>query len=212
MPDYFKPVRAGDKLDIKAPTWNAMLDAARAHQNRSQSGGGPGPTTIVVPDVVMIHNGSGGEVGPFSVLGIDGVKVEPGTDLQQFLNAPLLKGVTPTALHLGKFVVTLNRIAANSVGRAVILGATVVKVDMKAEGQRYADATVGSTAHLTSSGAGPARILYTEAGTGVKWALVRIGGGGSISIGEYRGMVYSMVADKEAGWEFLMYTPWTPPV
>lgn len=177
MPDYFKRVQAGDPLDIKAPTWNAMLEAAQAHQSRMQGGGAPGTARVITPDVVDVYNDSGTGVGAFEVLGVDDVLVAPSADLQQFVNRPCLRGVAPTEEHAGKFVVTTNAIPAGGIGRAVVLGATVCKVDMQAADDRYADVYAGDTTKLKSGTTGPARILHVEAGTGVQWAVVRIDGG-----------------------------------
>lgn len=189
MPDYFKPVRAGDKLEIKAPTWNAMLEAALAHKRAGESGGVPGAGRVPVPDVVMIHNASGQDVPAFGILGIDGVLVGPDTDLQQFLNKPCLSGVSPTADHAGKFAVTINAIASGGIGRAIVLGVTACKVEMKAASDKYADVLPGSTTKLKSAATGAAKIIYTAGSTGEQWALVQIGSSGASDLARVR--VYS---------------------
>jgi hypothetical protein len=110
-------VKAGDRLEIRAPVWNKMLDAARDRQaQQHNTGRTPGPDFRGVP--VLIKNSSGADRSQYEILGVSGV-VFAATD-DGFKQRIVLTGVTPaTDSHEGKFAVLAEPIGDEDIGPAV---------------------------------------------------------------------------------------------
>jgi len=166
-------VKGGDRLEIRAPVWNKMLDAARGHQARQHSTGStPGPDFRGVP--VLIKNNSGYDRSQYDILGISGV-VFAATD-DGFKQRIVLTGVTPaTGSHEGKFAVLAEPINDGEIGPAILDGTTICQVNITDATHKYADIANGDAAKLVSAKSGPVQIIWIESGTGTKWAVVRIG-------------------------------------
>ena len=174
--DHLKKVKSGDPLAFPAATFNAFVDAARAHQAGQRSINGEGTRSVGHITTVNVQNASGSDVGRFGVLGIDGPAIGPEQNLAEFQGRPTLKGVTPVAgTHNGTFVVLLDPVGDGRIGRGCAAGVTVAKIDVADESHTHADIANGVTAHLASGTSGAARILWKESGTGEKWALLRLG-------------------------------------
>jgi len=124
---------------------------------------------------VHVKNASGADRARFAVLGIDSPIFSPSEAADNFANQVALVGVTPTADHAGKFVVLLEPIADGEIGQAVVSGVTPVKVNVTDEAHTRADVQAGQAGYLASGDSGSALILWKEAGTGEKWALVNLG-------------------------------------
>lgn len=155
----------------------AALNAAFAASGR-QTGGGAGSAPR---GTVYVQNNSGTLVERFGVLGVDGVVVDHATNDAEFLRRVLLAGNEPAIeTHRGNFVVCLEPIDDGNVGRCAVVGLVQVQVDVIDALHGYADIKDADLAKLQSSGGGSARIVWKEAGTGTKWALVALGepGGG----------------------------------
>ena len=82
----------------------------------------------------------------------------------------------------GKIAVLLEPIRAGEIGLAVVSGAVPCRVNVTNAAHGYADLTAGGAVSLTSGASGPARILWQESGTGLKWAVVLLGAGGGSSV------------------------------
>ena len=166
-------VKAGDPLEIRAPVWNAMLDAARGRQAQQHSTGRtPGPDFRGVP--VLIKNDSGADRSQYEILGISGV-VFAATD-DGFKQRIVLTGETPAAdSHEGKFAVLAEPIGDGDIGPAIVDGTTICQINITDADHEYADIADGDAAKLVSAKSGPVQIIWIESGTGTKWAVVRIG-------------------------------------
>ena len=166
-------VKAGDPLDIRAPVWNAFIDAARDHQAREHMiGRTPGPDFRGVP--VLVKNNSGGNLGRYSVLGISGVAFSATDD--GFKQRVVFTGVTPaTNSHEGKFAILAAPIDNGDIGPAVVDGSTICQVNVTDTSHKYAEVASGDSAKLASAEEGSAQILWAESGTGTKWVIVRLG-------------------------------------
>jgi len=134
--------------------------------------------------VVPIENNSGGNVGQYSVLGIDGCGViTPTSNLAEFQSRRLLSGVMPTSAHAGRFAILLDAIPAGQIGRAIVCGVAAVQV-MRTAGDSQPDFVdiVASQTYLAAAQSG-AEVLYCDpapgSGSAAVWAYVRIPGPGS---------------------------------
>ena len=159
-----------------AATWNAVLDVAEA--GRLSVGGQanvPLSSRHNSNETVLVKNTSGSLVPRFGVLGVESVLIEPAANLPEFQNRIALLGTTPVAAdHASRFAITLEPIPAGKIGRASITGIARVKVDKQADDERTAGVVDGEVGYLSGGGDG-VEILYSEAGTGVKWAVAKFG-------------------------------------
>jgi len=185
MADTLKKVKPGDPLVIPAATFNTFVDAAQDFLRRQRDIGRTPAAERPPFETVLLKNASGADRGRFDVLGIDGPVFTPTDSLETFTNGIALVGVTPTAAHAGNFAVLVEPIQAGQIGRACILGACPVKVNVVSASDTFADVEPGVTTRLKSGSSGAAaRILWKESGTGEKWAVVRLGNpaGGALAV------------------------------
>ncbi len=170
-----KRVSRGSPIRIPADVWNVVLDMVRDYLRRE--GGGAGRLGFGSdPDVVMVKNVSDTDAPQFGVLGVHDILFSPDDNEQGFRERPALCGATPDAdLHLGKFVVCLEPIVSQGIGRALLSGVTPVKVNVVDGDHKFADIADGDCVRLESATFGSAQILYAQSGTGEKWAVVRLG-------------------------------------
>ena len=82
MVDTLKKVKSGDPLRIPAATFNAMIDAARDHQQRRQGREQTSFPAFRQSGIVLARNDSGSDRDRFDGLGIDAVDA-PLRDLQE---------------------------------------------------------------------------------------------------------------------------------
>ena len=176
MVDTFGHVAPGQPLRIPARTWNALMDDARRSTLPSDMFGSGSLGGADLGPVIWIKNTSGGNLDRFSVVGIDGIVIDPADNLAEFKRVLALQGTTPAAgRHDEKFAVLAEPVIDGRLGRAWVTGVCVVQVNMTAAAHGCATITDADATMLTSAPTGPARILYVESGTGTKWAVVRLG-------------------------------------
>lgn len=178
MGDTLEKVKPGDPLAIPAATFNTFVDSARDYLQRHHDQRGQATPTARHNCIIHVRNDSGADRERYEVLGIGSPIFDPASNEEAFKDAPAVSGVTPAkADHAGKFVVHLEPVAAGELALAVAAGAMPACVDVPDEDfpYRMAEVTVASTANLTAVKRGSAAILWREGGTGVQWALVRLG-------------------------------------
>ena len=178
--DPFAKVMPGQTLQIPAAAYNAFVDAARSHRgNQTDATSDP----IREPGragLVPTRNDSGALVPRFGILGVDSPLFTPSDALDAFKRRVTLAGSTPAdASHTGRFVIALEPIAPGALGMACASGLCAVQVDFPPDDgreRRFVDIADGVTGNLKAGDSGAATILWREAGTGVRWAIVRLGG------------------------------------
>jgi hypothetical protein len=171
----FEKVQRGRPLDISAEVWNAMLDAAKAHKGKRHDQQINPAQTFRQGDVVKIKNASGLDLPRLSVLGISDVIISPDENLREFKNQVAFVGTVPTAKHEGKFVILLDALRADRIGRAWVSGVVPVKLKVSDDCDCFAEVHPGYVDHLLTSDYGSSQVLWKEPGTGLKWGVVRIG-------------------------------------
>ena len=198
MSDPFRKVKSGDPLVIPATAYNAMLDAAIANM-RSQSK--PSQVRGEQGLHVLVRNETGNALEQFEILGIEGPVFHPRNQSNAFQQTPVLRGVVPKEKHKGKFVVLQEPVAQGSVARACISGLTVARVYVEEpeDGKGYTapktcDIEKEESYCLKSTASGGASILWIEDGTGLKWALIRVGHGDTSTL-------FPVVLEKSDGEE-----------
>ena len=170
-----RKVRSGQKLSIPAGAYNAFIDAAADYQRRTAGIGQKAEPSLRQAGIVLIRNDSGSDQNRLAVLGIDSPIIGPTSNEDEFKNRVALSCVTPAAdTHEGRFVILLEPIAVGKIGRAYAAGICPARVQVKDEDHWFADVKDGETSCLESRASGAAQILWKEAGTGLKWAIVRL--------------------------------------
>ncbi len=133
--------------------------------------------------VVKVSNTSGADRNAGEILGVGGIVLpnptSTPTDPQtsNFFYDPILNGAEPTtADDFGNFVVCLEPIANNAVGRAVISGLCAVQVNLINNSDGFADVTNNDSTQLTSGPIGSASIVVVPgSGTGKQLVLAIVG-------------------------------------
>jgi hypothetical protein len=173
-----RKVNPGDPLRIPAGAYNAFVDAANAHRNNEQTFVAESTRGVQQASIVLVRNDSGSARQRFEILGVGTPVIDPSHNEDEFKNRVALSGVTPIAgTHEGKFVVLAEPIASGKIGRAFAAGVCAVKINVVGETEetRLVEMAGGTTANLEVDRRGSAAILWRVGGTGVQWAVVRLG-------------------------------------
>jgi hypothetical protein len=167
-----------DPLVIPAAAYNAFIDAALDFRQRTAHLGQGAQPSFSQASIVLVRNDSGSNQNRMAVLGVDAPIIDPSANEEEFRNRVALACVAPEeGTHEGRFVVLAEPIAHGKIGRAYAAGVCPVKVDVPDEEHewRYAEIADGITANLKVSMQGSAGILWRAGGTGVQWAVIRLG-------------------------------------
>ena len=184
MGDSLKKVKSGDALAIPASTFNAFVDAARDFQSRQLQQSRAASQSAPHTGIILVKNASGADRSRFDILGVDSPVFSPAEALGSFQSSVVVNGVTPTtASHAGRFVVLLEPLASNAIGKAVVAGAVPVQLTIDSDSDKFADVNNGQCGSLKSAKSGAAAILWKAAASGTVWAIVRIGAGGGVEAG-----------------------------
>ena len=172
-----KKIQSGQPLVISAAAYNAFVDAALDYRQRGSRVGQGSQPVFPQTGVILVRNDSGADRGRFEVLGLDVPVIAPDVNEEAFKNHLALAGVLPVAgMHEGRYAVLSEPVAAGGIGRAVVDGATVVKVTVADEAQApgFAEIAGGDATVLAAGESGSAAILWRAGGTGPQWAVVRL--------------------------------------
>ena len=172
--DKFAKTQPGRPLEIPAPTWNAMVDAARAHAQHQHDQETDSDIPFRQGDIVKVRNQTGKDLSQFEVLGLTDPIIDPSVKLREFKNQVALKGITPTDDHAGQFLILLDPLRDNRIGRGWVSGVCPARINVEEDWHEYADVSDGSTSELKTKPAGAAQIIWREPGLGLKWAVVRL--------------------------------------
>lgn len=179
MADWSGKVRPGDPLRMPAATLNNAIDAARAERGHRFDRDRPGAiTSLYSPAIVRILNQTGSSLDVGSVVKLGSPIIDPTENLDEWQAKPSFAGEVPDADD-NHFAVLLEPIAAGEIGRAVVDGMAQVRIDVADEGHGFAAPAASFTDQLASASTGAAKILWKEAGTGLKRATVQLGPAGA---------------------------------
>lgn len=213
--DIYKHVNPGDKVGLRAPSWNAAMDAAKFVQDRLAKAGAGGGQFFPQSGIIDVYNDTGVAHDQFDVLGVDGPMTGPDTDEDEFRYRLTLNGIIPE--ERGVFVVLQEPLDADGIAKAVIAGLTIVRVEGDVSVGDLVDADLtGTTEFLVADSSGTGRVVWvggwtsidatsgsgSGSGADLRWALVLLGaGGGSALWGKLN-------ADADSG-EDVEVTVWT---
>lgn len=129
---------------------------------------------------ILVRNDTGSTLLALSCVEIGDPTISAVNAPFELMRHPMFAADTPTASDVA-FAITEEPIPAGQYGRAVVLGVVPCDLNVTDTGHGYAAPVSGSTV-LTSAATGPARILWSEGGTGTQKAVILIdrqGSGGS---------------------------------
>ena len=201
-------VRSGDKVVIKASTWNAFIDAANFAKEQRQNQLGKGLKSGVAAGIVLVKNAESEQRDRFSALVLSDVAVPPNVNEDEFVSCPpVFIGQKMTEEREGKpYAILLQPLAHDEIGRAMVLGITPAKVTIQDTDDQYAVPTPeSSTGALQSDATGVARILWKAGGSGSQWCLLQLGGAGSGAGGEKAFMCKVNGGSVKEGYQVTVY-------
>lgn len=124
--------------------------------------------------VGYVKNQTDSNLDMYSVVGLDAPMFARATT--ERTDRLRLKGVVPESPeHCGRFGVYIEPVRNQKIGRAVLSGITLAKINVTKLQHRWADVTDEDPSKLTSRDAGGAEILEVPTTTGVQLLWVRIG-------------------------------------
>ena len=122
-----------------------------------------------------MKNITGDSLGRDSIVGIGDALITPDGNLTQFRTQQIVEADTPTTPdHFGLWGVLTQPLRKDGIGWAQVSGLRAVQVDFDYEDQPYADIETDDLEKL-KGGEGGARVIWKPEGTGIKWAVVRLG-------------------------------------
>jgi hypothetical protein len=183
MADPLRKVRRGEALSIPAEAWNRLMDIARADGSDRLLGDAEQGAARRDLDVALVKNTTSRDLPLWGGITLGAPVFPPasgtgGSLPQDFAERTVLTGVEPAACA-GRGAVLLQPLAPGAIGRAVVSGILCCRVRVTASGMRRAafvpwDASAESTYPLADH-AGPIELLWTEPGTGVRYAVAMLG-------------------------------------
>ncbi len=220
----FRKVKPGQDLEIPAMTWNGLMDTAR--QVRQQNAGTRVPQGLHAYNatVVTVKNVSGEPIRQYRAVRLGDPIIFPSDNEEEFKQRVTFKADVPEGNEEGRWAVLLEPLAAGvgegdedngAIGRAVVIGVVVCRIDLIATGDTHVDVVAGETIPESST-SGPAQILWVAGGpgtataTGEQWALIKLGAGGSLPVGQYQYMTFQVVSQNTNGFDFTRSHPMLP--
>jgi len=189
MADPYQPVQQNGQIQVTARTWNGLLKAGQDYSRRKYgtATGGVLDSKLTPSCRIWVFN-SGPELPEFSVVGFGNMPAPPTSRPLDAIDEPLFLATTPTAV--GPFAILAGSLAPGEIGEGIIAGAAVVQINVSDPTHGFALPADGNSAALTSDSAGGVPILWKDTGTGLKWAVVLLGGGGAV-----QSITFSVVTD-----------------
>ncbi len=176
--DDLKKVSRGQPLRIPAMAYNSFIDAAVDFRNRTMSLGKEDRPKDTRNGIVYVKNNSGADLPQFSVVGLTDILIYPEDNEPEFKRQVALIGEVPVhPYHRGKFAILAEPLAEDRIGLAYIEGICPVRLYVFDDTWECptADIDDGTTEDLRAVTYGAASILWRQGGTGLQWAVVRLG-------------------------------------
>ncbi len=175
-------VQIGDNLEIKAKTWNTFIDTANYIKNLQSNQGAKSIKNGIYNGIVLVKNLESSTYPQYSALALTDILIKPSNNEYDFKDGvPTFSGRKMTEdISSTPYVILLEPIASNSVGRGLLLGITPAKVSIIDIDDNYATPTLNSAkGSLESCSTGVARILWKAGTSGEQWCMLQLGGAGS---------------------------------
>lgn len=189
-------VSPGETFRPAAADWNRFLEAATEYERNKFNGGAPPGVRVYDPNRLRVRNDTGAALGLGAVVEIGAPVIGPALNLDEFLGNPTATATTPGDSARGRWGILAEAIPDTRYGKAIVAGVCPARIRVLDAAHQYVDAIPDgvSAIHLATDCHGSARILWREAGTGAKWALIRLG----VRDDEGRGLKFTLL-DSLAG-------------
>jgi len=176
--DPFRRVTSGDKLEIAADAWNAVVEAAMAHRrNRGRAANKPAPE-LKSTGIIRVVNNTGAPRSRLDVVGLQSPAIDPGDNENEFLRYVIFNAVAPSEDYQGKFAILLEPLGNGKVGHAYVSGvcpAYIYYSDESEADYKFADVNPGDPSGLKPVEKGGSGQILWKAGTSSRvLALVRL--------------------------------------
>lgn len=174
-------VKPGDKVQIKADTWNAFIDAANFARSMKDSQGSLGMNAGMSEGVILVKNDEEESFPRYSALVLTDILISPEENEDEFVSRPpVFIGKRMTEKYADTpYGILMEPIEPGKIGRAKILGVTPAQIYVNDSSHQYvkpiADSEDGS---MESAETGVTKILWKGGVKGTYWALLQIGGAG----------------------------------
>jgi hypothetical protein len=169
--DKFQTVTAGQPLQVPAATWNAMLDAARAHEQSKFNLQAGSDSQARRPSLAKVQNQTAVVLGQFSIVGLGNPLVAPSANFAEFQRETAVGVGLPSGGD--RFGVLLEPLAPGRIGMAAVAGVVATRVAVGDQIYSRAQVMPGQTSFLANVPHGPASILWMEAIGVIRWCLIR---------------------------------------
>lgn len=170
----------GEAFPFGAGFWNPVLQAA-ADFRASQSPQPAGPAGLLPGQhaiEVLVRNESSGTVDRHGVLRISGIAITPTAAEARFRDRPIFIGQAPNGSSTHGIVVTIEPIKQNAIGRAIIVGLAVAKVNVTDAAHKFAKPVNTNTTKFDSDAAEGFPLIYgVHTGTQPSWCAILLGSG-----------------------------------
>lgn len=141
---------------------------------RSQQNAGIGAFDVIPRDcMIEVKNNTGADLDEWQVVGLGAATTPPSESEQEFVERHVLNAEVPASTHESKFAILQEAIPSGEIGRALVAGVTIARVDVNSTSDERA-AVQASVYRLDSGSSGPCRILYAESTGDNQLALVLI--------------------------------------
>jgi hypothetical protein len=175
-----KKVTPGMPFSVDAPTWNAFIDAAGAHQQAARGGRGGRTAANPSPVIIQVLNDTDDPMDRFSAVKLVEPVVTPeDPNEDEFLGRVVMKADTPDEASAGGWAVVQADLPPGEIGPAVVLGVTQAWIGLVSAEHTHVEAEGAVPA---SGCSGTAQILWVAGGvgtataTGEQWALIKLAG------------------------------------
>lgn len=201
MGDPYKKVLPGQRLQFPAEAFNAFLEAARDVRGRRHNHGGRSGEEFRQTGIVTVRNQTGASQPRFAIVALRAPIIVPTAKLREFKNRVSFNGVIPESpARCERFAVLLEPLKAGAIGRGVVAGVTIVRLEVIHENDSAAEPVAGVAGHLRGTPYGQTRVLWKEPGLGLKWAVVRLGDRPRWAIFQLSGQWLAAVPPEPDGW------------
>ena len=170
----------GENFPFSAQFWNPFLQAADDYRtSRTPRPNGPGGLLHGQHAIeVLVRNESSATVVRHGVLRVSGVAITPTDREASFRDRPILIGMAPDGPSSHGIVVTLEAIKQNEIGRAMIVGLAVAKVNVTAADHKFAKPINANTTNFASDPVEGFPIIWgVHTGSQPSWCAILLGSG-----------------------------------
>lgn len=171
---HLRKVHVGERLrGMSAGDWNTFIDTARFVEGLQPRG--IGSPAAEPQQTVRVKNSTGAALALGAVVRIGAPLFGPSDNLAEFKFRTSFSGDAPASDTSGRIGILSGPLAVGGIGRAVVSGYAICKVDVTDTSTDNASEVAAQTGYLRTNPLGRCRIIWRESGSsGQKWAVVSI--------------------------------------